>query len=203
MSAAGILQPVCDCGLLAGGVLRRLASDNAFVRELTLRRPSRYTLEVTFLNSAAGSLLGNSDRGEPQHHLACESEMDAVEPPDCAAPVEVGNGKCTFNCYSHPRHRLHSTYDLKASTSRGHSTFRYFLIGDDSPCACIRNRIELGAEVGVCHGTFPRFEAGCTRLYACDLGSPYDGGTACKTPRSGRANSREFHSKDSLTQSHC
>jgi len=35
--------------------------------------------------------------------------------------------------------------------------------------------------------SFPGFEAGCTRLCACDLPWPYGGGTACKTPRSGRA----------------
>lgn len=120
---------------------------------------SRSTPDATLLDSAAGSLLGNSDRGEPQHHVTREPEMDAVEPPDCAAPVEIGNGKRAPYGYNHPRNRFHSTYHLGASRSRGHAPFRHFPIDDGSPYASVLNRIELGAEIDVRHSTLPALQS--------------------------------------------
>lgn len=69
------------------------------------------------LNSAAGSLLGNRDGGEPQHRVTVESEMETIKPPDCAAPVEIVHGCRAPYCYDHPRNRLHSSYHPETSTS--------------------------------------------------------------------------------------
>jgi len=85
-----------------------------------------------FLDSAAGSLLSNRDRGEPQHHVAGDSEMETVEPPDCAAPIEIVHGERAPYCYGHPRHRLRSSYHLETSTSRAKRSPCRVLIGDGS-----------------------------------------------------------------------
>ncbi|MEY9463336.1 hypothetical protein ABH973_003749 [Bradyrhizobium ottawaense] len=129
-------------------------------------QPSWDALDARFLNSAAGSLLGNRDRGKPQHRVAGDSEMETIEPPDCAAPVEIVHGE-RAPCYcEHPRHRLHSACHLETSTSRGqHSPFDDSQGGDGSLSgACTCNG--LGAEIDVRHGVLFRVSKLFAHTYA-------------------------------------
>lgn len=64
-------------------------------------------------DAGAGSLLGDRDRGKSQHHVAVDAEMEAIEPPDCTAPVEIGECPSTLCCCCDLRYWLHDTSHLE------------------------------------------------------------------------------------------
>lgn len=64
------------------------------------------------LNAAAGSLLGDRDRVKAQHHVAIDTEMEAIEPPDCAAPVTIGECPSALYCGCDARYWVHDTSHL-------------------------------------------------------------------------------------------
>lgn len=70
------------------------------------------------LNAAAGSLLGDRDRVKAQHHVAIDTEMEAIEPPDCAAAVKIGECPNALYCGCDARYWVHDTSHLETRPSR-------------------------------------------------------------------------------------
>ncbi len=112
------------------------------------------------LNGAAGSLLGDRDRGKAQHHIAGDSEMEAIEPPDCAAPVEIGNGARALLLHPSAPSALFHVSSGNLNVSGPVLSISEFSVGDGSlsgACICPTNW-ELRLMFAM--HSFPRFEAG-------------------------------------------
>ncbi|MEY9104678.1 hypothetical protein ABH994_005589 [Bradyrhizobium yuanmingense] len=82
------------------------------------------------------------DRGKAQHHIAGDSEMEAIEPPDCAAPVEIGNGARALLLHPFAPSALFHVSSGNLNVSGPVLSISEFSVGDGSlsgACICPTN----------------------------------------------------------------